>query len=141
MRKGKNISVIFDTNVWISFLIGKKLHIISDYISNGQITIIITEQLLTEIKEVTHRPKLKKYFPENKVKELISLLTAIGTSFVIEPNHQLCRDKKDNFLLDLADASNADYLITGDKDLLALNPFKATNIITPYQFENELKGK
>ncbi|MCU0323412.1 MAG: putative toxin-antitoxin system toxin component, PIN family, partial [Chitinophagaceae bacterium] len=61
--KAKNIKVIFDTNVWISFLIGKRLSFIKEYISNGQITLVTTAQLLTEIKEVTSREKLKKYFP------------------------------------------------------------------------------
>ena len=59
----KNIKVIFDTNVWISFLIGKRLSFIKHYISNGQITIVTTERLLKEIKEVTSRPRMKKYFP------------------------------------------------------------------------------
>ena len=61
-----NIKVIFDTNVWISFLIGKRLSSIKRYISTGQITIVTTEQLLKEIKEVTGRERLKYTF-RNKV--------------------------------------------------------------------------
>lgn len=57
----KSIKVIFDTNVWISFLIGKRLAKIKNHISGGRITIVVTEQLLTEIKIVTSREKLKKY--------------------------------------------------------------------------------
>lgn len=56
----KNSRVIFDTNVWIGFPIGKRLSFIKNYIANGQITIITTEQLLKEIKEVTSRERLKK---------------------------------------------------------------------------------
>jgi len=48
----KSVKVIFDTNVWVSFLIGKRLAEIKQYISNGSIVIITTEQLLTEIKTV-----------------------------------------------------------------------------------------
>jgi len=80
----KNIKVIFDTNVWISFLIGKRLQIIQEYISDGRITIVITEQLLAEIKEVGNRPKLKKYFPEKKVRELIEFLEIIGLKTGVE---------------------------------------------------------
>ena len=62
--KNKESKVIFDTNVWISFLIGRRLANIKQYISDGRITIITTEQLLIEIKIVTNREKLKKYtFP------------------------------------------------------------------------------
>jgi len=58
----KNIKVIFDTNVWISFLIGKRLSLIRKYISGGQIIIVTTERLLNEIKEVTSRERLKSIF-------------------------------------------------------------------------------
>ena len=48
----RNIKVIFDTNVWISFLIGKRLSFIKNFIIEGRVTIIITNQLIEEIKEV-----------------------------------------------------------------------------------------
>lgn len=54
----KNIKVIFDTNIWISFLIGNRLGNIKRHIADGGITIITTEQLLLEIKTVTKRAKL-----------------------------------------------------------------------------------
>ena len=73
-----NIKVIFDTNVWISFLIGKRLSSIKNYISSGQITIVTTEQLIKEIKEVTGRERLKKYFPKQSVEELLELLAIIA---------------------------------------------------------------
>jgi len=135
----KNIKVIFDTNVWISFLIGKHLSKIKQYISDGTITIIITEQLLTEIKIVTSRKKLKKYFPQKSVNELIELLETITENIEIKPTHFINRDPKDNFLLDLIDFSKADYLITGDKDLLEHNPFLTAKILSPKEFEEELK--
>jgi putative PIN family toxin of toxin-antitoxin system len=135
--KAKNIKVIFDTNVWISFLIGKRLSFIKKYVASGQIIIITTPQLLTEIKEVTKREKLKKYFPEESVKDLIELLETIAEQIEIKPVHFINRDPKDNFLLDLIDFSKADYLVTGDKDLLEHNPFKTAMIITPSDFEKE----
>ncbi len=53
--------------------------------------------------------------------------------------HNICIDPKDNFLLDLIDVSKADYLVTGDKDLLEHNPFKTAKILTPAEFENQLE--
>lgn len=135
----KSVKVIFDTNVWISFLIGKRLTKIKKYISDGSITIIITEQLLTEIKVVTSRDKLKKYFPKESVKELINLLEVIAERVEIKPTHFISRDSKDNFLLDLIDFSKADYLVTGDKDLLIHNPFKTAQILMPSDFESQLE--
>ena len=136
--KVKTVKVIFDTNVWISFLIGKRLSGIKQYISSGRITIITTEQLLTEIIKVTNREKLKKYFPSESVKELIALLETIAIKVKIKPTHFINRDPKDNFLLDLIDFSKADYLVTGDKDLLEHNPFKTAKILSPNEFEKEI---
>jgi uncharacterized protein len=59
----KIVKVVFDTNVWISFLIGKQLSILRKHISDGRIKIIITPQLVTEIRKVTSREKLKKHGP------------------------------------------------------------------------------
>ena len=67
----KNVKVIFDTNVWISFLIGKRLHKIKQYILDGRIQIITCEQLITEIRLVTGREKMKKYFQKADVEELL----------------------------------------------------------------------
>lgn len=139
--KGKNVKVIFDTNVWISFLIGKRLSFIKNYIADGQIIIVITQQLLTEIKEVTSRERLEKYFPQESVNELIELLETIAERIEIRPTHFINRDPKDNFLLDLIDFSKADYLVTGDKDLLEHNPFKTATILTPANFEKIMAGR
>lgn len=135
----KSVKVIFDTNVWISFLIGKRLAKIKQHISDKSIIIITTEQLLLEIKNVTSREKLKKYFPKENVKELIELLDTIAEKVVIKQKYFINRDPKDNFLLDLMDFSKADYLVTGDKDLLELNPFLTAQILTPAEFEKLLK--
>lgn len=136
--RSKNVRVIFDTNVWISFLIGKRLKKIKKYIIDGNISIVVTDQLITELKIVTSREKLKKYFPKDSVRELISLLETIAENVEIRPGHFISRDPKDNFLLDLVDFSKADYLVTGDKDLLEHNPFKTAQILNPADFEIEL---
>ena len=97
--RSKKAKVIFDTNVWISFLIGKKLSKLKDFISKGEVRIVTTDQLLLEIKEVTQREKLKKYFPPASVAELIELLDTIALKVDISPTHFVSRDPKDNFLL------------------------------------------
>jgi uncharacterized protein len=74
------------------------------------------------------------------VSELLELMYAIGEVHEISPKNAICRDPKDNFLLALKACSNTDYLVTGDKDLLQLNPFKTAQIVTPAEFE-EILGK
>ena len=59
--------VIIDTNLWISFLIGKELQNLKDLIVNERVKLITTNQLIVELKIVTSREKLKKYFDQQKV--------------------------------------------------------------------------
>lgn len=135
---GRSVKVIFDTNIWISFLIGKRLARLRTFITEGRITIVLTDQLIEELRIVTSRKKLKNYFPEGSVDELIGLLQVIAVNVTIKQKNSISRDPKDNFLLDLIEYSKADFLVTGDKDLLALNPFKTARILSPSAFEREL---
>jgi putative PIN family toxin of toxin-antitoxin system len=137
--KNKNIRVIFDTNVWISFLIGKRLSKIKKYIADRRITIVTTERLLYEIRLVTGRKKFKKYFPEESVNELLELLETIAEKIAIKAIHVVSSDSKDNFLFDLISFSKADFLVTGDKELLTHSPFESAEIVTPTEFEKELE--
>lgn len=134
MTNQKPIKVIIDTNLWISFLIGKQLASLKPLLVEQTVQPILSEQLLQEIILVTQRPKLQKYFPQSKVKELIALLKILGLSIDIESKVSICRDPKDNYLLALAQDSQADFLITGDKDLLILKQFKSTQIVTYQDF-------
>ncbi len=138
--KAKSVSVIFDTNVWISFLIGKRLSSLHEILASRKINIIYCNQLILEMRLVTSKPKLKKYFQEAAVEEMIDLIKTIGFHYSVKPQHHISRDAKDDFLLDLAAISNADFLVTGDKDLLILHPFLNTSIVSPSVFEKRLKG-
>lgn len=134
MPKTQTPKIIIDTNLWISFLIGKSFTNLKSLIVEQQIKIIISEQLLTEIRTVTQRPKLTKYFPPQKVEDFLEFLESIAIKIKITSKVTLCRDPKDNFLLALAKDSRADYLLTGDNDLLTLNHFENTKILKYIDF-------
>ena len=129
--------LIIDTNVWISFLIGKELQGLRELIIDEKVKIITTDQLISEIRIVTARKKLKKYFDQDSVTALISLLEIIGEKIKIRKIERVCRDPKDDFLLALAKDGKANYLITGDQDLLELNSFGRTQILTTRQFQDK----
>lgn len=59
-----------------------------------------------------------------------------GENVVIHRQINACRDEKDNKFLELAINGNADFIITGDNDLLVLNPFENIAIIKPDVFIN-----
>ena len=130
--------VVIDTNVLISFLIGKRLKKLKDRLSDSSIKLIITAQLIQELKQVSARPKFRLYFDKQDVIEFIDLISIIGLTYNIKVVPDICRDKKDNFLLSLCHVGNADYLVTGDKDLLDLSEYKNTRIISAREFEKLL---
>jgi len=138
MLKRKNVKSIIDTNLFISFLIGKRLKSLKKLIVDSKVTLIFAEQNISEIQLVTRRPKFEKYFDKNEVEDMIDFIYNIGQIFKITSEPILCRDPKDNFLLGLAKKSKADYLVTGDKDLLEIKAYKNTLIITIEEFEKML---
>ena len=131
--------VILDTNLWISFLISKKLDFIDDLLIEGKIKLIFSKELIEEFLTVAKRPKFEKYFSDDKISDLLSLFDKYGKLIEVSSIIEECRDIKDNFLLNLAVDSKADYLITGDNDLLVIKKIKKTKIITWADFIAELK--
>ncbi len=133
--------VIIDTNLWISFLIGKSLAGLTDALIANRITVLFSEQMFAELIEVLRRPKFKKYFSDAAIEELIALLYDRVKWVEITCHFDACRDRKDNFLLDLAVSGQADYLVTGDADLLVLNPFHNTAIVSFRSFEDSVLNR
>jgi uncharacterized protein len=139
MPSQKPSKVVIDTNLWISFLIGKEFLSLKGFIVQGKIKLVITDQLITEIRTVTSREKFRRYFSEDKVGELIEFLTAISQKVKIQKIAAICRYPKDDFLLALSKASKADYLVTGDKDLLTIKTFEKTKILTFNKFKDSIR--
>jgi len=135
MPRRKENRVIIDTNIFISFLIGRRLHNLKDQIIDFKIRLVYSDQLIDELLIVTQRPKLIKYFPKANIDELIDLIHKIGDKVSITKEPDICRDSKDNFLLAIADKGRADFLVTGDSDLIALIKYKRTKIISYKDFE------
>jgi putative PIN family toxin of toxin-antitoxin system len=135
----KSKKVILDTNLWISFLISKKFSAIDSLINNGDILLIFSEESLEEFVTVARRPKISKYIPESAIDEILYLFHKYGKLIKVISNIADCRDQKDKFLLNLAIDSNADYLVTGDSDLLTLKRVKNTRIMSWNDFIMELK--
>jgi putative PIN family toxin of toxin-antitoxin system len=131
MPVGKNkIRIVIDVNLWVSLAIGKQSAILSDVIVHPMIEVYADGELLGELKEVLQKPKLKKFISPARKKEALRLIK--HSVFMVKPVTVVhaSRDPSDDYLLALSFDCRADYLITGDKDLLELKSFKGTEIIT-----------
>jgi putative PIN family toxin of toxin-antitoxin system len=131
----KTNKVIIDTNIWISFLIGKTLHHLLQDILDEQLTIVTCKEQLKELLATVEKPKLKKHFHSEQITSFFSFLNEYAVFVPVISTVTLCRDAKDNYLLALAKDSDADYLITGDKDLLVMKRFEETRIITIAEYK------
>ena len=134
MPKNKFVRLVIDTNLWISFIISKKIHHIDKLFLEHKIKLLFSLELVEEIKATMQKPKLEKYFNSNSMGDLLEILDSFIEMIDVKSNVLVCRDDKDNFLLSLAIDGKADFLLTGDKDLLILNKFEKTKIVTMTEF-------
>ncbi|MBE0638481.1 MAG: putative toxin-antitoxin system toxin component, PIN family [Bacteroidales bacterium] len=125
----QKIRIIFDTNIWISFSIGKRLDVLKDVLLSGRFDILICEEIITEYLTVIQREELAKFVPPARSADTIDLIETFATKRKIKSKVKLSRDPNDDFLLAFAIDTNADYLVTGDKDLLAIKKYKNTLIV------------
>jgi putative PIN family toxin of toxin-antitoxin system len=91
--------------------------------------------IANELNEVLSRSKFKRYLPTEK-RDIFLWALFRKANFVddIQEKVNICRDSKDNQFLELAINGKANFIITGDEDLLVLNPFRNIPILTPRMF-------
>ena len=135
MRRRTKIRVVVDNNCWISFLIGRRLSKLVDLLSNERVILVICSELLAELRDVTSRPKFAKYFNQSDVESLIDFMQIIGETIEPQQSVKICRDAADDYLLALATEAKADYLVTGDEDLLVIKEIGACQIVDVSTFE------
>mgnify|MGYP002622955052 CR=1 FL=1 len=124
------MKVIFDNNIWISFLIGKRLSVMRHVFNRHDIEVCFCDELEHEFLEVAHRPKILKYVDEKQIERVHQLMIiSCHREKTIKLSTTPVRDPKDVYLLALCDAIQADYLISGDADLLDLKNYNQTKIV------------
>jgi putative PIN family toxin of toxin-antitoxin system len=128
--------VILDTNLWISHLISNRLIQLDALLADKRVRLLFSDQLLEEFILVAQRPKFSRYFSTEDIQDLLAVFDSYGEIVEVYSKVDICRDPKDNFLLALAKDSRADFLITGDNDLLVLKQFEDTQILTFTDFIN-----
>ena len=131
----KNNYFVFDTNVIISALLFPDSSVAKAF-NKGLLlgTIIISEETLEELQEVLSRNKLDKYLLKSIRQAFLQKFEILAEMVEITETISVCRDQKDDKFLSLAESSMAKCIITGDNDLLILNPFNNILILTPSEF-------
>jgi uncharacterized protein len=126
--------IIIDTNLWISFLITKDFAKFDEIIFSQNAILVFSQELLDEFLTVAKRPKFRRFFSSSDIEEILETIEEYADFVKVFTKVEICRDTKDNFLLSLSVDGNADFLLTGDKDLLELIKFGETKIMTISNF-------
>jgi len=106
---------VFDTNIWVSYFIGKKTDEIIK-MTEKSIVFLHSTPSVDELIDVLSRKKFEKY--KLNLEDIFLFYTNISDFCYTEPKFKDCPDPKDNFLFDLALQGNAEYLVSGDPDVL-----------------------
>jgi putative PIN family toxin of toxin-antitoxin system len=139
-RKPKNPPIaVLDTNVLISYLLGSKvITLLIDSLDNNAFIPAISPYLETEFLEVMRRPRIAKIVNPGLAAEFME--DWINFALYVKPVQHvtICRDPDDNAVLECALAAAADFIVTGDFDLLTLHSFGKIPIITPGDFVRDI---
>ena len=132
------LKFVIDTNVLVSSILIKKSS--SDAAlkkARSLGSLLFSEATFQELQITLSRSKFDKYVSLQVRSEFIFRLRLASELVEILERVDLCRDEKDNKFLEVAINGRADYLITGDNDLLVLCPFQDVKIMTVNEFLDE----
>jgi len=129
------VRAVIDTNVAVSavLLLRSVSRQAFDFVVL-QAQLLVSEEMLVELDEVLCRPKFNKYISERQQLEFFAALVRKANIIQVSDVITDCRDKKDNKFLELAISGKANHIISGDNDLLILNPFRSVVIASPATF-------
>ena len=135
------VRYVFDTNVIVSALLfenGNPSKAFRYALKYGEV--LLSSELLEELSEVLGREKFDRFITREERDEFLETFVERALLIEIVETVQECRDPKDDKILELALNGQADAIVSGDKDLLVLNPFRDVRIVTAEEFLRTVNG-
>lgn len=130
-----NTRYVFDTNTIVSaVLFEQSTPAQAFFAALRRKEIVVSLALLAEVQAVLRRKKFDRYLLPEERERFFARLVLEATLVDVTVHLQVCRDPKDDHVLELAVSASATCIITGDQDLLELNPFQHIPIVTPAEF-------
>ena len=138
---------LFDTNLFISYLLtsqnNRAIQTIFEALDHERFTLLLPEAVTDEILDVvTHRPHLIGKIGRDRLNSFLSLIESLAeiVPHIEQVIPAVGRDPKDDYLLTYAVVGQADYLVSGDKDLLVLGAMAGVKIISTVTFAGILSN-
>lgn len=129
--------VILDTNVIVSALISNSIptKILYELVLNSKVEICLSDEIFAEYIEVINRAKFSKYANfKTKADIVLNKIRELSKFYKTDRKIEILTDASDNKFLELAAASYADYLITGNTLDFQITEFEYTRILTPREY-------
>ncbi len=124
--------VVLDSNVWISALLfGGNPRAIAELAEAGHIECFTSRAIIGEIEETLWR---KFEWSETRIRDAAAMMGRGAIRVAPGPELTDCPDPDDNRVLECAVGARAQFLVTGDRHLLMLHPYRAISIVTSRQF-------
>jgi len=138
------VRAVIDTNVLLSGLLWHGApHELLEQVRNGELTLISSPALLSELADVISRPKFDAILVRSNTSRSHTLDELHRLAEVIEPPplpQPVCRDADDDEVLAVAIAGQADLIVSGDDDLLSLKIHQDIPIVTPAEAVQRIKA-
>lgn len=115
-------------------MIKKKLSLLVEILQIHEITVLSCSKLKEEISVVLHRPKFRKYISNKNIIEAIILHDKLSNAMVLGVIKKQNRDQDDDYLFALCKIGKADYLVSGDKDVLESGIEPPPVLLTMHEF-------
>jgi putative PIN family toxin of toxin-antitoxin system len=131
---------VFDTNVIISAVLfeqstpGRAFYAALD---RGEL--LVSQATILELSDVLNRKKFDRYLTGEEREQFLVMLLRDAVVVDITEDVRVCRDPKDDRILELAVNGGATCIVTGDEDLLVLHPFRGIPILPPASFIELIK--
>ena len=100
---------------------------------------LVSQATFAELDGVLARQKFDRYLTREEREQFLVMYLREATLVEITQEIRACRDPEDDKFLELAVSGGASCVVTGDRDLLALHPFRGVSILTPLQFLESLR--
>lgn len=130
---------VFDTNAVISAVLLKQSitrRAFDRAVEEGQL--LVSLETIDELNRVLRRGDFAKYVTDDQRMEFLAVLLREAAFVEVTVQIGECRDPQDNKFLELAVSDHATCIISGDKDLLVLSPFRGIPVVTPRDFLDEV---
>ena len=137
MRNGGCVRAVIDSNVLLSGLIWNGTpHVLIEQVRGGALSLISSPALIAELADVVTRTKFRTALAKSNTDSERMLAEVRFLAEIFDPPPlpvPVCRDPDDDAVLALAVAAQADLIVSGDQDLLALGAHAGIAIVTPAQ--------